>query len=102
MFYQMSRSAAKGPLFTSIRKKLADALKPTHVEIVDESHKHRGHAGVKDVQQPETHFRVEVCSAVFEGVSRVERQRKVYTLLEDEFAQGLHALTLKCTTPEGK
>ena len=37
--------------------------------------------------------------SAFQGESRVSRQRRVYALLQDEFAQGLHALSLSCETP---
>ena len=58
-----------------IRDKLTSALNPTTLEIVDESHRHAGHAGARP--GGETHFRVEVVAAVFQGKSRLERQRLV-------------------------
>ncbi len=81
----------------TIRRKLVEALAPTHLEIIDESHQHVGHAGYRE--GGETHFRVEIASASFEGQSRVARQRTIYGLLGDEFAAGLHALSISALTP---
>jgi BolA protein len=83
---------------SSIRAKLSGALSPVLLEIVDESAKHAGHAGARPGGQ--THFAVKIVSSNFEGLSRVERQRKVYGLLEPQFAAGLHALALKTMTPD--
>lgn len=76
----------------SIQAKVTSALSPTHLELEDESHTH--HRGGQ-----ETHFRLVVVSPVFEGLSRVDRQRKVYALLETERSQGLHALAMWTYTP---
>jgi BolA protein len=83
---------------SSIRAKLNGALSPVLLEIVDESAKHAGHAGARPGGQ--THFAVKIVSSNFEGLSRVERQRKVYGLLEPQFSAGLHALALKTMTPD--
>jgi BolA protein len=83
---------------SSIRAKLSGALSPVLLEIVDESAKHAGHAGARPGGQ--THFAVKIVSSNFEGLSTVERQRKVYGLLEPQFAAGLHALALKTMTPD--
>ena len=55
--------------------KLRAAFAPDRLVIVDESHKHQGHAGWRE--GGETHVRVEIVAAAFSGVSRVERQRRV-------------------------
>ncbi len=81
----------------AIHSKLTAALSPARLSVVDESHHHVGHAGHRP--EGETHFRVEVVSAAFEGKSRVERQRVVYDVLADELSAGLHALALKTMTP---
>jgi BolA family transcriptional regulator, general stress-responsive regulator len=80
-----------------IREKLAAALHPEQLEVVDESHRHAGHAGARP--GGETHFRVEVVAAAFEGKSRLERQRLVYALLKEEMSQQIHALTLVTRAP---
>lgn len=85
----------------SIRRKLAEQFAPVALEVVDESHRHAGHAGASraDGSQGETHFHVRLVSASFDGVSRVERQRRVYAVLKDELAGPVHALSVAALTP---
>lgn len=82
----------------SIEEKLREALAPERLEVIDDSHRHAGHAGWRP--GGDTHFRVEIVAAAFEGQSRVERQRRVYALLAKEFEAGLHALQLRTATPD--
>ncbi len=82
----------------AIRRKLERAFAPLELAIEDESARHAGHAGAS--LQGETHFRVRIVSRVFEGLSRVERQRRVYDALKDELAGRLHALALTTLTPD--
>jgi BolA family transcriptional regulator, general stress-responsive regulator len=81
-----------------IERKLRERFAPTLLQVVDESHRHAGHAGA----QPggETHFDVTIISAVFAGLGRVARQRLVYATLADELAAGVHALSLTTRTPD--
>ena len=81
----------------SLERKIGDALKPDTLEIVDESHLHAGHAGARP--GGDSHFKVLIVSEAFAGKSRVDRQRLVNGLLADEFAAGLHALSLTTLTP---
>lgn len=83
---------------SAIRRKLTKALSPIVLEIVDESAKHAGHAGARPGGQ--THFRLLIVSPTFHNLTRLDRQRKVYGLLEDEFSRGLHALSLQAMTPD--
>lgn len=80
-----------------IRTKLTSGLQPLRLEIEDESHLHVGHAGAPE--GGESHFAVEVVSAAFEGLGRVERQRLVYGLLSEEMAGPVHALALRTLAP---
>mmetsp|Transcript_32265 Transcript_32265/g.60762 ORF Transcript_32265/g.60762 Transcript_32265/m.60762 type:complete len:152 (+) Transcript_32265:45-500(+) len=94
------RSApVRGPIAAAIHSKVTHALQPSKLVVHDDSAAHRGHRGVAGSQSPETHFKVEVVSAAFQGVSKLERQRQVQGLLKEEFAAGLHALELSCRTP---
>lgn len=85
------------PVAHRIREKLQAALNPIKLEIEDESTRHAGHAGAR--AGGETHFRVEVVAAVFDGKSRLERQRLVYAALKEEMAQQIHALSLVTRAP---
>jgi BolA protein len=80
-----------------IESKLTAALQPARVTVVDESALHKGHAGHRP--GGESHFRVEIVAAAFEGQSRVARQRRVYDILADELKAGVHALALTTKTP---
>ncbi len=82
----------------TIEQKLTQALAPQRLKIVDDSEKHRGHAGYRE--GGETHFRVEVVSQAFAGENRVARQRRVYDILSEELAGAVHALQLKTLTPD--
>jgi BolA protein len=80
-----------------IRETLAAAFAPAEVTVVDDSHRHAGHAGARP--EGETHFSVRVVSPVFAGMSRVARSRAAYAALGAEFAGGLHALALELKAP---
>jgi BolA protein len=84
-----------------IRDKLTAAFTPMALEVRDESARHAGHAGATrgDGSQGETHFHVRLVSAAFEGVSRVERQRRIHATLAEELAGPVHALSLAALTP---
>ncbi|WP_033923142.1 BolA family protein [Sphingomonas sp. 37zxx] len=76
---------------------LRQALAPTHLTVVNESHLHAGHLG--DDGSGESHFAVEVESAAFAGLNRVARQRLVNQALADLLATRIHALRMKVRAP---
>ncbi|MCA9706528.1 MAG: BolA/IbaG family iron-sulfur metabolism protein, partial [Myxococcales bacterium] len=75
-----------------IHDKLVDALGPTALEVINESHRHSGPA-------TESHFKVVVVSARFEGVPLLRRHRLVNETLADELSSGVHALSIVAYTP---
>lgn len=82
----------------TIRAKLAAAFAPTHLAVQDESDRHAGHAGARE--GGETHFRVSLVSPAFEGLSRIDRHRKVHEVLDAELKGRVHALALTLLTPD--
>lgn len=78
-----------------IHKTLTDAFAPTALDVIDDSHKHAGHAGARP--EGETHYTVIISASAFEGMSRVARQRAVMDALKPEFESGLHALSIKAS-----
>ena len=72
-------------------------LAAEHVEVIDDSARHEGHAGARS--EGETHYTVVVVSSRFEGVSRVARSRLVHEIVAREFAAGMHALSLVLRSP---
>ena len=87
------------PVRTRIAQKLTDALAPTDLIVIDESHHHAGH-GHHHHPEGETHFRVEIVSPAFAGRSRVERHRMVNALLAEELSGRVHALAISARAPE--
>ncbi|AGH98213.1 Cell division protein BolA [Micavibrio aeruginosavorus EPB] len=81
-----------------IEEKLRSALNPEVLEVVNESALHAGHAGHDGAG--ESHFRVLVVSDAFRGMTRVDRQRRVYDLLQVEISQQIHALAMELRTLE--
>lgn len=80
-----------------ITKKLEDALSPQRLNVIDESHQHRGHGGWRE--GGETHFRVDIVSEAFIGKSRIERHRMVNAALAQELAERVHALAIAAKAP---
>ena len=89
--------AANSSRAERIAQRLNAVFSPGTLEVVDESAKHKGHAGAKP--EGETHFRIVMESARFAGLTRVARQRLVNEALKGEFDAGLHALSLKLAAP---
>jgi len=81
----------------TIREKLTARFAPTRLAVIDESHRHAGHAGARP--EGETHFAVTITSAAFAGLNRVARQRMVYDALKQELASRVHALSLTTLAP---
>jgi len=87
-----------GAIAEGIERKVKSALAPQRFEIFDESSRHAGHVGARP--EGETHFRIVVVAAAFDGKPRVQRQQMVYAVLGEEFARGLHALAMTTLTPD--
>jgi BolA protein len=81
-----------------IREKLTLAFAPAVIEIVNDSHRHAGHAG--SPQTGESHFSIKMVSAAFAGKSRVERHRMVNHVLAEELKGPVHALAVTALTPD--
>lgn len=90
-----------GPIEAQLRRKIEAAVAPClKLNIENESHRHASGRGAKG-RVVETHFKALVVSAVFAGLSRIERQRRVLDAVADELSVGgVHALTLRCLTAE--
>jgi BolA protein len=76
-----------------IASRLRDALDPSHLEVINESHMHSVPRG------SETHFKVVVVSARFDGLASVRRHQLVYGALADELKSGVHALAITSRSP---
>ena len=76
---------------------LHEAFAPLHLEVIDESHLHAGHAGARSGGG---HFRALIVSHAFSEKNRVERQRLVFAALADEMGGDIHALSMQTLTPD--
>ncbi|WP_423066421.1 BolA family protein [Devosia sp. CN2-171] len=79
-----------------IAEKLSVKFTPSHLEVIDESEKHRGHGGYRE--GGETHFRVRIASPQFIGMPRVAQHRAVMETLDAELKGGVHALAIEVTS----
>lgn len=86
---------------TALEKQLMAMLKPTQLEVLDESAAHSGHSGA-NAEGFGTHFRIRIASPAFAGKNRVARHRLVYDALQNFIDQGLHAVAIEVIeTPHG-
>jgi stress-induced morphogen len=58
-------------------------------------------AAVEDLTGGGDHFRAEVVSDRFDGLSRIDQHKLVYDVFGDEVGGPIHALSLKTSTPGG-
>jgi BolA protein len=86
-----------GPVAAEITKRLTEALGPTRLEVINDSARHRGHAG--DDGSGESHFTIEIEAEAFAGMNRLQRQRAVNAALGDLMRERVHAMAIKATAP---
>lgn len=79
-----------------IRERLEAAFAPTSLEIIDDSHRHAGHAGAKDGRG---HFRVNIVAEHFAGAKTIERHRMVYAAMGSLMQTDIHALSVTAVAP---
>ena len=78
---------------STIYKKLRTKFKPSFLRVENESHLHKNHP-----QSPKggnSHFYVEIKSSIFNNLPRLQSQRKIYKVLENEMKSFIHALRIK-------
>jgi BolA protein len=80
-----------------IKQRLTEAFQPESLDIIDESHKHAGHAGARSGMG---HFDVIIVSDLFRDKKLLERHRMVYEALGTAMQTDIHALSIKAYTPD--
>jgi BolA family transcriptional regulator, general stress-responsive regulator len=80
----------------ALRERLA-VLEPRQVDIIDDSHRHAGHAGARDGGG---HYRLFIVSAAFAGMRTMERHRLVYDAAGDLMKRQIHALSITAKAPD--
>ena len=91
------------PVRDAIVAKLSAKFAPTHLEVIDESSRHQGHAGSRP--EGETHFRVRIASPHLDDMNRVAQHRAINETLAEELASGVHALAIEVKasgSPQGR
>lgn len=90
-----------GPIARSITSKIQESFADLqHFSINNDSYKHSGHAGMADAgNRIESHFKLNIVSDKFQGMSLPMRHRMIYNLLDEELKNGVHALQLVTRTP---
>ena len=81
----------------AIRQRLQEAFAPLELEVIDESHRHVGHAGARDGRG---HFDVRIVSAAFAGMAPLARHRAVYAALGELMQTEIHALAIRAMTAD--
>lgn len=76
----------------AIVAKLSAKFSPSHLEVIDESSRHQGHAGSRP--GGESHFRIRIASAQLSG-TRVVQHRAIMETLDAEIKGGIHALAIE-------
>ena len=80
-----------------IRAVLAQTLPGAAIELIDDSHRHAGHAGARDGRG---HFRARIVSGAFAGLRPLQRHQLVYRALDELMRTDIHALSITALTPE--
>lgn len=86
-----------GPVGETLSHKLKQSFSPQHLEVIDESGLHAGHAGAHP--HGESHFRVDIVSEAFSGKSRIERHRMVNAAVASLLEARIHALAIRAQAP---
>ena len=79
-----------------IREKLTQQFSPKELEIIDDSHRHAGHASAGGGG----HFQVKIVAEAFAGKTLIQRHRLVYDTLQDAMKSEIHALSIKAYAPD--
>jgi BolA protein len=87
-------------VYKIITEKLQNALNPSEIRVIDESHLHAGHAGARE--GGESHFAIYITSEKFSGLTRLQRHKLIYTLLDSQMKHAIHALRISAAAPEEK
>ena len=79
-----------------LTERLQQGLEPVQLEVIDDSHRHAGHAGAADGRG---HFTVLIVSKRFEGVGTLKRHKLVYEAVGDMMTTDIHALSIQALAP---
>ena len=75
-----------------IERKIYEELNPEHVELIDNSHLHRGH---KSFDENKVHLKIIINSKRLRALKRKEAHKIIFSLLKDEMKTKIHALEIQ-------
>ena len=81
----------------NIKIKINSNLSPDFIKIIDFSSQHKNHYDNKN-SEPISHLSLIIVSDHFYRLSRIDRERKVHKILDEEIKRHLHSLRLKLYT----
>jgi len=84
----------------TIIEKLTKEFQPTHLNVIDESELHRGHAGYREGGN--SHFRVQIAAPSLDGKLRVAQHRAIMDCLAEELKETIHAFAIEVSPSEKK
>lgn len=76
-----------------IKSKLQASFSPQELDVINDSHKHAGHAGSPGTGQ--SHFTIVISAASLKSLSRIEAYRAIHECLSAEMNDFIHALSIK-------
>ena len=80
-----------------IEAMLTEALAPSSLVVLDQSHLHAGHPGARDGRG---HFDVIIVADAFAGKNMITRHRMIYEALGNMMTTDIHALSITAEAPE--
>ena len=78
---------------STIYKKLYEFFKPEILKVINDSEKHKGHSGSPN--SGNSHFSIIIKSKKLKGMTKINGQRAIYKVLEEDLAEYIHALSIK-------
>jgi len=77
----------------TIYRKISSELSPQKLEVIDQSHLHKGHGGYKD--GGETHFKIVIFYENIKSLPRIDLHRRINNILASELKTQIHALEIE-------
>lgn len=71
---------------------LQDALDPDHLEVINDSDKHSGHAGSPGTG--ESHYKLKIQARALCDMNRIQAHRHIYNILDKEIKNGIHSISI--------
>ena len=77
--------------FETLCTKLSNEIEIEHIDIVDNSHKHKRH---KSFSPEKFHLHLKIKSTYLDSISRLSAQKMIMKVLKDDLITKIHALEI--------